>query len=294
MTTPGLVGEWSARDLIAHLGYWAGHAAEVIHRLEQGRIEEDRRRRADRRRGQRDRRARRAHDRRWRRCEARGGIGRGAGRAADAARPRAARPRCCRTARPWTRASARTRPSHYREHAEELRARPRGAARWLSAMSLLADLDAARDAFHDVLADVDADLATVPGVMEDWSVRDIVFHVAVWCGARRSEALALAAAGRGDEFAYSSADTDAMNARFLARGPRRSRRRGAASRGGGLRRVSRADRRSWTALLGPSARQRRHGRRGHRLRRPRALRRAHRPPARLVRSPRTRPSRMSR
>jgi hypothetical protein len=41
MTTPGLVGEWSARELIAHLGYWAGHATEVIHLLETGRIEED-------------------------------------------------------------------------------------------------------------------------------------------------------------------------------------------------------------------------------------------------------------
>jgi len=40
MTTPGLVGEWSARDLVAHLGYWVGHAAEVIHAVEQGRIEE--------------------------------------------------------------------------------------------------------------------------------------------------------------------------------------------------------------------------------------------------------------
>jgi hypothetical protein len=40
MTTPGLVGELSARDLIAHLGYWAGHATEVIHAVEQGRIDE--------------------------------------------------------------------------------------------------------------------------------------------------------------------------------------------------------------------------------------------------------------
>ena len=40
MTTPGLVGEWSGRDLIAHLGYWAGHATEVIHAVEQGRIDE--------------------------------------------------------------------------------------------------------------------------------------------------------------------------------------------------------------------------------------------------------------
>jgi Mycothiol maleylpyruvate isomerase N-terminal domain len=40
LTTPGLIGEWSARELIAHLGYWTGHATEVIHAAEQGRIEE--------------------------------------------------------------------------------------------------------------------------------------------------------------------------------------------------------------------------------------------------------------
>jgi hypothetical protein len=83
--------------------------------------------------------------------------------------------------------------------------------------ALLTDLVAARDTFHDVLAEVDAELATVPGVMDDWSVRDIVFHLAVWCE-HASEALALAAAGRGDEFAYSTGDTDAMNERFLAEG----------------------------------------------------------------------------
>ena len=40
MTTPGLVGEWSAREAVAHLGYWAGHAAEVIHAVEMGRADE--------------------------------------------------------------------------------------------------------------------------------------------------------------------------------------------------------------------------------------------------------------
>jgi hypothetical protein len=40
MTTPGLVGDWSGRELIAHLGYWAGHATEVIHLVESGRIDE--------------------------------------------------------------------------------------------------------------------------------------------------------------------------------------------------------------------------------------------------------------
>ena len=41
MATPGLVGEWSAREIIAHLGYWAGHAVEAIHAVEQGRAEPD-------------------------------------------------------------------------------------------------------------------------------------------------------------------------------------------------------------------------------------------------------------
>ena len=36
-TAPALVGDWSARELVAHLGYWAGHAVEVIHAVESGR-----------------------------------------------------------------------------------------------------------------------------------------------------------------------------------------------------------------------------------------------------------------
>jgi len=83
--------------------------------------------------------------------------------------------------------------------------------------AMLADLDAARDAFHEVLAAVDTELATVPGVMEDWSVRDIVFHLAAWCE-HGAEAVGLASTGRGDEFTYSTGDTDAMNERFLAEG----------------------------------------------------------------------------
>jgi hypothetical protein len=82
---------------------------------------------------------------------------------------------------------------------------------------LLRDLDAARDAFLDVLTAVDLELATVPGVMEDWSVRDLVYHVAVW-SEHGSEAIDLAAHGRAASFAYSPGDTDAMNAGFLADG----------------------------------------------------------------------------
>lgn len=39
-TAPGLVGDWSARELLAHVGYWAGHVAEALHRAEQGELAE--------------------------------------------------------------------------------------------------------------------------------------------------------------------------------------------------------------------------------------------------------------
>src|SRR4029079_12904947 len=39
-TTSGLVGDWSARDLLAHMGYWSGHAGEALHRAEQGELGE--------------------------------------------------------------------------------------------------------------------------------------------------------------------------------------------------------------------------------------------------------------
>lgn len=81
--------------------------------------------------------------------------------------------------------------------------------------SLVAALDASRADFLDALGDVDADLVIVPGVLDDWSVRDLVVHVAAW-SEHASAALDLVASGRGDEFAYSSDETDAMNARILA------------------------------------------------------------------------------
>lgn len=80
---------------------------------------------------------------------------------------------------------------------------------------LLAALDAARGAFLEVLDDVDDALVTAPGVVGDWSVRDLVVHVAAW-DEHGAEALALAAAGRGGEFAYSGEETDAINERILA------------------------------------------------------------------------------
>jgi len=79
---------------------------------------------------------------------------------------------------------------------------------------LLADLVAEHDAFLTALEAVDADLVTAPGVVEDWSVRDLIVHVAFWAE-HATEAIGLAVAGRGGEFAYDTAQTDAMNAQLL-------------------------------------------------------------------------------
>jgi hypothetical protein len=83
--------------------------------------------------------------------------------------------------------------------------------------ALLEQLDAARARFHEALALVDVDLVTVPGVVNDWSVRDVVVHVAAW-DEHGTEALTLAAGGQGQLFAYSTDDTDAMNERILVDG----------------------------------------------------------------------------
>ncbi len=81
--------------------------------------------------------------------------------------------------------------------------------------ALLAELDRARGAFRDALAAVDGDLATTPGIVSDWSARDLVVHVAFWAE-HGTGALALAASGRGDAFDYDTSRTDAMNAEVLA------------------------------------------------------------------------------
>ena len=35
-----VVGEWSLREIVAHLGYWVGNVGEALHAAEQGRAEE--------------------------------------------------------------------------------------------------------------------------------------------------------------------------------------------------------------------------------------------------------------
>ncbi|MEA2651621.1 MAG: hypothetical protein QOI85_1342 [Chloroflexota bacterium] len=80
--------------------------------------------------------------------------------------------------------------------------------------ALLAELATEHDAFVTALEAVDLELVTAPGVVEDWSVRDLVVHVAFWAE-HAAEALRLATEGRGAEFAYDTSQTDAMNARLL-------------------------------------------------------------------------------
>ena len=40
LSAPGLVGDWSAAQVVGHLGYWAGHATEALHRAELGELDE--------------------------------------------------------------------------------------------------------------------------------------------------------------------------------------------------------------------------------------------------------------
>ncbi|HLY35568.1 MAG TPA: maleylpyruvate isomerase N-terminal domain-containing protein [Candidatus Limnocylindria bacterium] len=80
--------------------------------------------------------------------------------------------------------------------------------------ALVEDLEAARARFIAALTDVEPDLFTVPGLMETWSARDLVEHVAFWSD-HGADALELAAAGHGADFEYDSSQTDAMNAETL-------------------------------------------------------------------------------
>lgn len=78
---------------------------------------------------------------------------------------------------------------------------------------LLAELEQERAAFVAALHDVEPELLTAPGLVGDWSARDLVVHVAWWSehGARAVE---LAATGRAGDFTYDSSDTDATNLRI--------------------------------------------------------------------------------
>lgn len=77
-------------------------------------------------------------------------------------------------------------------------------------------LAAARTEFLAALAALDEAALERP-LVEDWNARDLVWHVAFWAE-HGAHAIELAMAGRGVEFDYDSARTDAMNAAEAERG----------------------------------------------------------------------------
>ena len=76
-------------------------------------------------------------------------------------------------------------------------------------------------------------------------MRDLVVHVAAWAE-HGAAALELAASGRGADFAYSKAETDAMNERILADGRSTSPAGGPRPRGAWLRGASASESRTST------------------------------------------------
>ena len=81
--------------------------------------------------------------------------------------------------------------------------------------ALVTELEEARNSFQAALADVDPDLFAAPGLLGEWSARDLVEHVAFWSD-HAADALELAASGKGADFDYDQSQTDAMNAQTFA------------------------------------------------------------------------------
>ena len=81
--------------------------------------------------------------------------------------------------------------------------------------ALAQELERERTAFITALDAVPA--AEGRAIVERWDGRDLVIHAAFWSD-HGAEAVELAAAGRGDEFAYDNTQTDAMNAATAAAG----------------------------------------------------------------------------
>lgn len=81
--------------------------------------------------------------------------------------------------------------------------------------ALLAELTAARSGFLEAIGDVDPELLTAPGLLGEWSARDLVAHVAFWSD-HGADALALAASGRAADYVDDGTDADAVNVERFA------------------------------------------------------------------------------
>ena len=82
--------------------------------------------------------------------------------------------------------------------------------------TLSAELAAARDDFLVALKHLPAKRRGTP-LMEGWTARDLVWHVAFWTE-HGSDAIDLVLGGHPEAFDYDTARTDAMNAAEAARG----------------------------------------------------------------------------
>ena len=80
-----------------------------------------------------------------------------------------------------------------------------------AAKPLLTDLTETRQAFVAALDEIEPTLATAPGLVGEWSARELVAHMGFWCE-HASRAVDLAALGRIDEFYEEAFDVDARNA----------------------------------------------------------------------------------
>jgi Mycothiol maleylpyruvate isomerase N-terminal domain len=81
--------------------------------------------------------------------------------------------------------------------------------------ALLAELDSARSGFDEALADVEPELLEVPGLVGEWSGRQLLAHLAYWA---EHAAAAIDAASRGvaDEFDDDDLDVEERNAAIAA------------------------------------------------------------------------------
>ncbi len=80
---------------------------------------------------------------------------------------------------------------------------------------LRSELDAARERLSEALADAEPALLTVPGLLGDWSARELVAHLAHWAD-WASTCLEAAAEGRLAALASDTWDVDAQNAAVAA------------------------------------------------------------------------------
>ena len=86
--------------------------------------------------------------------------------------------------------------------------------------ALLTELLETRRAFIAALDDIEPALATAPGLVGEWSARELVAHMGFWCE-HASRAVDLAAQGRMDDFYEVGFDVDARNS-AVARGARQA------------------------------------------------------------------------